>query len=137
MVRRSELLGGDDNEADCEAWFAIEVVLTVTAGCYEKRGCPSTSASVRTVQLTLIDVGFCSRRTSRVALLTQQHKALRLAWARQHRLWTINDCKNVAWSNESRFQLYRVDGQVRVRRNPMNPWIPYAYKELLKLVEAL
>ena len=79
---------------------------------------PSTSVSVRTVQRTLIDMGFRSRRPSRVPLLTKRHKALRLAWARQHRHWTLNDWKNVVWSDESRFQLYRADGRVRVWRKP-------------------
>ena len=47
-------------------------------------------------------------------LLTAQHKVLRRAWARQHRYWTVDDWKHVAWSDESRFQLYRADGRVRV-----------------------
>ncbi|GFX15469.1 hypothetical protein TNCV_3303981 [Trichonephila clavipes] len=34
--------------------------------------------------------------------------ALSLAWARQHRHWTVDDWKHVAWSDKSRFQLNRV-----------------------------
>lgn len=78
----------------------------------------STSVSVRTVQRTVLDMGFRSRRPTRVPLLTPRHKALRLAWARQHRHWTVDDWKNVAWSDESRYQLYRADGRVRVWRQP-------------------
>ncbi|GFY08735.1 transposable element Tcb2 transposase [Trichonephila clavipes] len=51
-------------------------------------------------------------------LLTVRHKALRLSWARQHRHWTVDDWKHVAWSDESRFQLNRADGRVRVWRQP-------------------
>ncbi|GFX90535.1 transposable element Tcb2 transposase [Trichonephila clavipes] len=46
------------------------------------------------------------------------HKALRLAWASQHRHWTVDDWKHISWSDESRFQLNRVDGRVRVWRQP-------------------
>ncbi|GFT85421.1 hypothetical protein TNCV_497781 [Trichonephila clavipes] len=34
---------------------------------------------------------------------TARHKALRLAWARQRQHWTVDDWKQVAWSDESRF----------------------------------
>ncbi|GFS66096.1 transposable element Tcb1 transposase [Trichonephila clavipes] len=46
---------------------------------------PSTSVTVRTIQRNIIDMGFRSRRPTRVSLLTERHKALRLTWARQHR----------------------------------------------------
>ena len=49
---------------------------------------------------------------------TARHKALRLTWTRQHQHWTVNDWKHVTWSDESRLQLYRADGRVRVCRQP-------------------
>lgn len=79
---------------------------------------PSTSVSVRTIQRNIINMGFRSRRPTRVPLMTVRHKALRLAWAREHQHWTVEDWKHVAWSDESRFQLYRADGRVRVWRKP-------------------
>ena len=78
----------------------------------------STSVSVRTVQRTIIDMGFWSRRPTRLLLLTVRQKALHLTWARQHRQWTVDDWKHVSWSDESRFQLHRADGLVRVWRQP-------------------
>ena len=75
---------------------------------------PSTSISVRTIPLNIIYMGFRGRRPTRVPLLTARHKTL----ARQHRHWTVEDWKHVAWSDESRFQLYRADGRVRVWRQP-------------------
>ncbi|GBM68677.1 hypothetical protein AVEN_255400-1 [Araneus ventricosus] len=42
-----------------------------------------------------------------------------LIWAlraRQHYHWTVDDWKHVAWSDKSRFQLYRTDARVRVWR---------------------
>ncbi|GFW36471.1 transposable element Tcb2 transposase [Trichonephila clavipes] len=38
--------------------------------------------------------------------------------ARQHRHWTVDVWKHVAWSSESHFQLNRADGRVRVWRQP-------------------
>ncbi|GFW00410.1 uncharacterized protein TNCV_692491 [Trichonephila clavipes] len=63
-------------------------------------------------------MGFRSRRLTRILSLTAQHKALRFTWAHQHRHWTVDDWKHVAWSNESRFQLNRANGCVRVWRQP-------------------
>ncbi|GBN64884.1 hypothetical protein AVEN_7504-1 [Araneus ventricosus] len=82
---------------------------------YFSDGAP-TSVSLRTVQRTIINMGSQSRRPTRVPLLTERHKALLLFWARQHYHSTVDDWKHVAWSDESRFQLYRTDARVRVWR---------------------
>ncbi|GBL78682.1 hypothetical protein AVEN_65252-1 [Araneus ventricosus] len=58
-------------------------------------------------------MGSQSRRPTRVPLLTARHKALLLSWARQLYHWTVDGWKHVAWSDESRFQLYRTDARVR------------------------
>ncbi|GFW96725.1 HTH_Tnp_Tc3_2 domain-containing protein [Trichonephila clavipes] len=79
---------------------------------------PLTSVTMRTIQRKIIDMGFRSRGPTRVPLLTARHKALRLAWARQHRHWTVDDWKHVAWFDESRFQLNRADLRVRVGKQP-------------------
>ncbi|GBM98948.1 Transposable element Tc1 transposase, partial [Araneus ventricosus] len=79
---------------------------------------PSASASEHTVQRTLLDMGLCSRRPTRVPLLTKRHPQLRLQWAREHRDWTVHEWKRVAWSDESRFLIHHVDGRARVRRLP-------------------
>ncbi|GBM35726.1 hypothetical protein AVEN_58408-1 [Araneus ventricosus] len=76
------------------------------------------SVNVRTVELTIIDMSFRSRSATRVLLLTARHTALCLAWARQHRHWTVDGWKHVEWFDESRFQLFRADGRVRIWRKP-------------------
>ncbi|GFW20920.1 HTH_Tnp_Tc3_2 domain-containing protein [Trichonephila clavipes] len=73
---------------------------------------PSTNVTMRNIQRNIIYMGFRSRR---VPLLTARHKALRHAWVRQ-RHWTVEDWKQVAWSDESSFQLNRADGRIRVWR---------------------
>ncbi|GBL90016.1 hypothetical protein AVEN_175651-1 [Araneus ventricosus] len=42
-------------------------------------------------------MGFQSRRPTRVPLLTARHKALLLAWDRQHYHWTVDDWKHGSW----------------------------------------
>ncbi|GFY29640.1 transposable element Tcb2 transposase [Trichonephila clavipes] len=78
----------------------------------------SINVTVRPIQRNIIDTGFRSRRSIRVTLLTAGHNTLRLVWAYQHRHSTVYDWKHVAWSDESRFQLNRADGRVRVWRRP-------------------
>ncbi|GBL93805.1 hypothetical protein AVEN_153583-1 [Araneus ventricosus] len=76
----------------------------------------STNVSMQTFRRTLIYMGSQSRRPTRVPLLTALHKALLLSWVRQHYHWTVDDWKHVTWSDESCFQLYRMDTCVQVWR---------------------
>ncbi|GBO11183.1 hypothetical protein AVEN_23733-1 [Araneus ventricosus] len=69
---------------------------------------PNASVSVHTVQRTLLDMGLCSRRPTRVPLLTKCHRRLRLQWSREHRDWAMDEWKRVAWSDESRFLIHHV-----------------------------
>ncbi|GBM65648.1 Transposable element Tc1 transposase [Araneus ventricosus] len=69
-------------------------------------------------------MGLCSRRPTRVPLLTKRHRQLRLQWAREHRDWSVDEWKRVAWSDESRFLIHHVDGRVRVRRLPGKQLLP-------------
>ncbi|GBM02420.1 Transposable element Tc1 transposase [Araneus ventricosus] len=85
---------------------------------------PSACVSEHTVQRTLLDMGLCSRRLSRVPLLTKRHRQLRLQWAREHRNWTMDEWARVASSDESRFLIHDVDGRVRVRRLPGEQLFP-------------
>ncbi|GBN27845.1 hypothetical protein AVEN_222637-1 [Araneus ventricosus] len=61
-------------------------------------------------------MGFVSRRPTRVPLLNARHRAARLAWAREHREWSLEDWKRIAWSDESRFRLLHADGRLRICR---------------------
>ncbi|GBN39680.1 Transposable element Tc1 transposase [Araneus ventricosus] len=66
----------------------------------------------------------CSSRPIRVPLLTKHHRQLRLQWAREHRDWTTDEWKRVAWSYESLFLIHYFDGRVRVRRLPGEQLLP-------------
>ncbi|GBN76236.1 Transposable element Tc1 transposase [Araneus ventricosus] len=85
---------------------------------------PSASVSEHTVQRTLLDRGLCSRLPTRVPLMTKRHRQLHLQLAREHRDWTMDEWKRVAWSIESRFLIHHVDGRVRVRRLPNEQLLP-------------
>ncbi|GBO42208.1 Transposable element Tc1 transposase [Araneus ventricosus] len=69
-------------------------------------------------------MGLCSRRPTRVPLLTKRHCQLRLQWAREHRDWIMDEWKRVVWSDESRFLIHHVDGRVSVRRLPGQQLLP-------------
>ncbi|GBM85247.1 hypothetical protein AVEN_275110-1 [Araneus ventricosus] len=82
------------------------------------------SPSEHTVQRTLLDIGLCSSCPTRVPLLAKHHRQLRLQWAREHRDWTMDEWKRIAWSDESRFLIHHVDSCVRVRRLPGEQSLP-------------
>ncbi len=70
--------------------------------------------SERTTRRTLKQMGYSSRRPHRVPLLPAKKRKRRLQFTQAHKNWTIEDFKNVAWSDESRFLLQHSDGGVRV-----------------------
>ncbi len=72
--------------------------------------------SKRTTRRTLKQMGYSSRRPHRVPLLSAKNRKRRLQFAQAHQNWTIEDWKNVAWSDESRFLLRYSDGRVRIWR---------------------
>ncbi len=72
--------------------------------------------SERTTRWTLKQMGSSSRRPHRVPLLSAKNRKQRLQFAQAQQNWTIEDWKNVAWSDESRFLLRHSDGRVRIWR---------------------
>ncbi len=72
--------------------------------------------SERTTRRTLKQMGYSSRRPHRVPLLSAKNRKRRLQFTQTHQNCTIEDWKNVAWSDESRFLLRHSDGRVRIWR---------------------
>ncbi len=58
-----------------------------------------------TTRRTLKQMGYSSRRPHRVPLLSAKNRKRRIQFIQAHQNWTIEDWKNVAWSDESRFLL--------------------------------
>ncbi len=72
--------------------------------------------SEHTICRTLKQMGSSSRRPHRVPLLSAKNKIRRIQFTQTHQNCTIEDRKNVAWSDESRFLLRHSDGMVRIWR---------------------
>ncbi len=72
--------------------------------------------SEHTTRRTLKQMGYSSRRPHRVPLLSAKNSTRRLQFTQAHQNWTIEDWKNVAWSDESWFLLLHSDGRVRIWR---------------------
>ncbi len=72
--------------------------------------------SEHTTHRTLKKMGYSSRRPHRVPLLSDKNKKRRIQFTQAHQNWRIEDWKNVAWSDESRFVLRHSDGWVRIWR---------------------
>ena len=71
-----------------------------------------------TVNNRLLSRGYRAYRPTTKPLLTANHRRLRLEWAQRWRNLTVAHWQHVIFGDESRFQLYRVDGRLRVRRLP-------------------
>ncbi len=65
---------------------------------------------------TLKQMSNSSRRPHRVPLLSAKNRNRRLQFAQARQNWTIEDWKNVAWSDKSQFLLRHSDGRVRMWR---------------------
>ncbi len=59
-------------------------------------------------------MGYSSRRPHRVPLLSAKNRKWRLQFAQDHQNWTIEDWKNVVWSDESQCLLQHSDVRVRI-----------------------
>ncbi len=70
--------------------------------------------SEHTTRRTLKQMSYSSRRPHRVPLLSDKNRKRRIQFTQAHQNWTIEDWKNVAWSDESRFLLQHWDGRVRI-----------------------
>ncbi len=85
---------------------------TITEITTRYNQCMQNNISEHTTRRTLKQMGYSSRRPHRVPLLSAKNR--KLQFTQHHQNWTIEDCKNVAWSDESRFLLRHSDGRVRI-----------------------
>ncbi len=74
---------------------------TVTQITTRYNQCMQNTISERTTRRTLKQMGYSSRRPHRVPLLSAKNRKRRLQFTQDHQNWTIEDWKNVAWSDES------------------------------------
>ncbi len=67
-----------------------------------------------TTHRTLKQMGSGRKRPHREPLLSAKNRKWRLQFTQSYQNWTIEDWKNFAWSDESRFLLQHSDGRVRI-----------------------
>ncbi len=72
---------------------------------------------------TLKQMGYSSRRPHRVLLLSAKIRKQRLRFTQDHQNWTIEDWKNVVWSDESRFLLQHSDGLLNHHQCAASTWM--------------
>jgi hypothetical protein len=70
----------------------------------ELRRQTNSEVSERTLRRRLQDAGIRKWKAVKRPLLTKKHAAQRLKWAKEHRHWTREDWKKVAWSDECAVQ---------------------------------
>ncbi len=90
--------------------------------------------SERTTRRTLKQMGYSSRRQHRVPLLSAKNRKRRLQFTQAHQNWTIEDWKNVVWSDESRFLLRHSDVGSEFGVKNMKVWIHPALSQRFRLV---
>ena len=74
------------------------------------------AVSALTVTRRLRQSGVRAYRPFRGVTLTRDHRRRRLQWARQFQGWRQRDWQRILFTDESRFQIFRADGRVRVYR---------------------
>lgn len=72
--------------------------------------------STQPVRNQLREFGLRARRPFVGIVLTQRHRQIWLQWARRHLRFTRADWANVLFTDETRFNLRRSDGRLRVYR---------------------
>lgn len=71
----------------------------------------------KTIRRHMAQLGWGSRRPHSAPMSTAQHRMIYLQFTKVHRNWSMDNCKCVMWSDESRFTLYRVDGRQHMWRH--------------------
>lgn len=72
--------------------------------------------STRTLRKALQKNGIFARVAVTKPFLTSQQKRARLAFAKEHKGWTVDDWKRVIWTDESTFEIGRNFRRIYVRR---------------------
>lgn len=89
----------------------------------------NNSISERTVRRRLAEQNLVARRPAKAPKLEVHHRRARLQFAREHLNWTMEEWRNVLFSDESRIALRAPDGRQRVYRRRNERFAPCAIVE--------
>ncbi len=90
--------------------------------------------SEHTTRRTLKQMCSSSRRPHRVPLMSAKNSTRRIQFTQTHQNQTIEDWKNIAWSDESRFLLQHSDVGSEFGVKNMKAWIHPALSQRFRLV---
>ena len=93
--------------------------------------------STKTVRRELHKSGFHGRAAIRKPLLSKTNVAKRLEWCRNLQNWSIEQWKNVIFSDESSFTLFPTSGRVYVWRQPKEAYNPDFLLPTVKQLEGV
>ena len=77
-----------------------------------------------TVRRRLIEAGLRARIPRKKPFLNEVQRQKRLKWAKEHAEWTVEEWKNIIWSDETRISIFGSDGVRYVRRRPGEDCLP-------------
>lgn len=78
----------------------------------------STKVSVDTVKRRLRNAGLFGRVAVKKPFLRKENMKKRLKWAHEHKNWSLEQWKNVLWTDESKFEIFGSKKRTYVRRKP-------------------
>ena len=82
------------------------------------------TVSQKTVGRNIHSLGFHARRACKKPLISSKNRLKRLAYHKRHKLWSVNDWKDVIFSDESKFNFFHSDGRVKVWRQAHERYHP-------------
>lgn len=85
--------------------------------------------SARTIHRMLKGMGYTKTKPTRKPGLTKKMMDERLAWCLQHKDWTLEDWKNVIWTDETSVLLNHRRGSYRVWRTPQEAFLKSTIRE--------
>jgi hypothetical protein len=94
---------------------------TITREFHSATSCP---ASTMTVRRELRGMGFHGRVAAHKPNILPVNAKRRLKWCKERRHWTMDNCKHVIWSDESRYIMWRSDESVWVLQMPGVRYLP-------------
>lgn len=80
--------------------------------------------SVSVVKERLQIAGLNGRISTKKPLLRRGNRKKRLEWAHAHKDWTVEDWKQVLWTDESKFEIFGQKRRIYVRRGPSEKMHP-------------